>query len=224
GGNRRQPVSDNVLIEKPDPAARKTLRRSLQPADSELFKVFLQAAGIKDASFWRDEEIPELMGTIGAVFREMLAGLMVILRGRAELKAQLRVSATILGPANNNPLKFSPLVDDALKLLLTRNHPGFVNAVDAVREACTDIMNHQLAMTAGIQASLIKLLERFDPQHFAKQYQEGLVFQRKAKSWDAYSQAFRKIADEVLENIFGEDFVRAYEEQIAKLRAKQNKI
>ncbi len=59
-------------------------------------------------------------------------------------------------------------------------------------------------------------------KHFAVWAQHidelALVFQRKAKSWDAYQQAYTKIANEALEDFFGESFVRAYEEQIKKLR------
>jgi type VI secretion system protein len=203
------------------PAVSDKIQRIRQQAYSELFEVFLEAAGVKDTSFLRREEIPKLMQTVGIVFREMIDGLMTILRGRSELKSQFRVSATILKPGDNNPLKFSRIVDDALKQLLTKDQPGFVDAIDAVREGYADIMNHQLAMTAGIQAAIIRLLDRFDPQHFAKPYEEGVIFQRKAKSWDAYRQSYSQIADEAMEKFFGESFARAYEEQIRKLRPKK---
>jgi type VI secretion system protein ImpI/type VI secretion system protein len=152
----------------------------------------------------------------------MVDGLMAVLRGRSELKNQLRVQATVLKPADNNPLKFYRIVDEALKQLLTKDQAGFADAMDAVREGFADIMNHQLAMTAGIQAAVIKMLDRFDPQQFAKQYEEGVVFQRKAKSWDAYRQSYIEIADKALEDFFGEAFAQAYEEQIRKLRSKTN--
>ena len=89
---------------------------------------------------------------------------MTILRGRTELKTQIRVPVTILRPTENNPLKFSPGVDEALKLLLAKNHPGFVDAVEAVREGYQDIMHHQLAITAAVQASLMDVLKRFEPR------------------------------------------------------------
>ncbi|MFY9941356.1 MAG: type VI secretion system-associated FHA domain protein, partial [Desulfobacterales bacterium] len=87
-----------------------------------------------------------------------------------------------------------------------------------------DIMNHQLAMTAGIQAAVIRLLERFDPHIFSKQNEEGVVFKRKAKSWDAYRQAYTEIASQALEDFFGEPFAQAYEEQIRKLRPKPTQV
>ena len=150
----------------------------------------------------------------------MVNGLMAVLRGRTELKTQLRVETTLITPADNNPLKFFGELDEALKQLLVGDQPGFVDAPSAVREGFADIMNHQMAMTAGLQAALIKLIERFDPQGFAKPYEEGVVFQKKAKSWDAYQKAYTKIANEALEDCFGKAFAEAYEAQIRKLQSK----
>jgi type VI secretion system FHA domain protein len=122
----------------------------------------------------------------------------------------------------NNPLKFA-LPDEALTLLLTNSHPGYIDAVEAVREGCSDLIHHDLALTAGIQAAVSALLERFDPQQVAKPYAEGIVLQRKAKCWDAYSQTYKKVAAEALEDFFGDAFVQAYEEQLGKLRSQDHK-
>ena len=224
--NRKTPGSFKPMpgtsTEKSIPPDSDTIEQIRQKAYLELFRVFLEAAGVKDTNAIKNDDVPELMQTLGAVFREMVDGMMAILRGRAELKSQLRVPATVLKPVDNNPLKFSRIVDDALIQLLTKEPSGFVEAKEAVHDGFADIMNHQLAMTAGIQAAVIRLLERFDPQQFAKQYDEGVVFQKKAKSWDAYKQFYSEIANEALEDFFGEPFARAYEEQIRKLRSKTN--
>lgn len=224
GANRKTAGSfipaPGTSTEKPIPPDSDTIEQIRRKAYLELFRVFLEAAGVKDTNAIKNDDIPELMQTLGAVFREMVDGLMAVLRGRSELKNQLRVQATVLKPADNNPLKFSRIADEALKQLLTKDQAGFVDAMDAVREGFADIMNHQLAMTAGIQAAVLKLLDRFNPQQFAKQYEEGVVFHRKAKSWDAYLQSYTEIADKALEDFFGEPFAQAYEEQIRKLRSK----
>jgi type VI secretion system FHA domain protein len=148
---------------------------------------------------------------------------MTILKGRSELKAQIRVPVTILRPTENNLLKFSPGVDEALKLLLTKNHSGFVDAIKAVREGYQDVMYHQLAITAGVQVSLMNVLNRFDPQQFEKKYQEGIVIQKRAKCWDSYSQAYREIVKEALEDFFSEAFSQAYEERLLTLRTTPTK-
>ena len=163
------------------------------------------------------------MQTVGAVFKELIDGLMTVLRARSELKSQFRVSMTVLQSVENNPLKFSRTVGEALKLLLAKDQPGYVDAADAVREGYQDVMNHQLAIAAGVQASLMSLVSRFDPQKIARKYEEGIVLQKKAKCWDAYRQAYGDIAREALENFFGEEFSRAYEEQMSKLRTTPKK-
>ena len=196
-----------------------------RPRDStdDLLSAFFKAAGVEDISSLPVEKYPELMRTVGTLFRELIAGLMTILKGRSELKAQIRVPVTILRPTENNPLKFSPGIDEALKLLLTENPSGFVDAVEAVREGYQDVMHHQLAITAGVQASLMNVLKRFDPRQFEKNFQEGIVIQKRAKCWDSYSQAYREIVKEALENFFGEAFAQAYEDQLLKLRTTRTK-
>lgn len=200
-----------------DSATRAQLR---QQAQLELLRIFMDAAGVREPRLSHPSDLPEMMASIGTVFREMVNGLMAVLRGRTELKTQLRVQATLIKPADNNPLKFFGELDEALKQLLVSDQPGFVDALSAVREGFADIMNHQMAMTAGLQAALINLIERFDPQGFAKPYEDGVVFQKKAKSWDAYQQAYTKIANEALDEFLGKPFAEAYEAQIRKLQSK----
>ena len=52
---------------------------------------------------------------IGATLRALIEGLMEVLAARASTKDEFRLSQTRIGPAMNNPMKFSPTADDALK-------------------------------------------------------------------------------------------------------------
>lgn len=211
------PVDVETGVVSPGISSNIPLRKADQGIHQELFGMFLKGAGIEDTSLVKPEDIPYLMHTIGKVLREMIHGIMAILRGRAQSKAQLHLMVTVLGSEHNNPLKFLPTVDDALRHLLARNQRGYMNAYDAVREGFRDIMNHDLAMKAGVQAALVEALKRFDPRESEKLYQEGIVVQRKAKCWNAYSQNYRKIFEDVMENFFGQAFIQAYEEQMSKL-------
>jgi type VI secretion system FHA domain protein len=197
-------------------------RNAIEPipnqASLELLNASLEGAGIMDSNLPDPNDAPDFMRAAGGILREMVAGLIAILRGRTELKNQFRMPLTVLKPDGNNPLKFCKIVDDALKHLLIKNRPGFVNAHEAVQDSFRDIQNHELAMAAGVQAAVIALLKRFDPEDFAKPFEEGLAFQRKAKSWDAYQKAFTDVASQALEQFFGEAFIQAYEEQLRKLR------
>lgn len=218
----REPSNVVLSPKKPTdasiPAEPVNIRPMHQQAHFELFRVFLDAAGIKDADAFQNKDISEMMKTVGHVFREMIDGLMAILRGRSELKSQLQVSLTRIEPADNNPLKFFKVVDEAVKQMLINDNSGFVDAKDAVREGYADVIHHQLAITAGIQAAINVMIQRFDPQHF----EEGSVFHKKAKAWDAYRQSYTEIANDALEDFFGESFANAYEAQIRKLRPTNN--
>ena len=219
GADTRAPQPPAVA-KTPAPASSDQSSSASLASSPELFKLFLDGAGIKNAEFANEEEIATSMKTLGVLFRDLVDGMMTVLRARAELKSQFRVSMTTIRPMNNNPLKFTANVEDAMKVLLSTDHPGFVDPVTAVREGLSDLMNHQLAMPAGIQASLEESLKRFDPKRFEQPYQEGIVFQKKAKCWDAYCKAYPSLVNDALESFFGEDFAAAYEQQERILRGR----
>ena len=193
---------------------------SNQQSDSELFDIFLDAAGIKDKNFFSENEIPEIMRNIGDIFRVMVEGMMNILEGRAEQKKEIRADMTIVRRMENNPLKQLPVAEEAIKQLITGLYPGFLKGADAVHEGCSDIMAHHLAMAAGLQASLKKLLKKFDPQIFEEKNQNGIALTRKSRCWDDYNQAYPQIVSDLIDNIYGDSFVKAYDAQVRRLKKK----
>lgn len=197
-----------------------TRRRLAEEVSCELLQCFLKGARIEDKGLLQGPEVPRIMECLGTVFREMAQGLWTVLRGRTELKAEIRLPMTMVRPSCNNPLKLSPTIEDAIRHLVKRCHPSYMEPIEAVREGFEDVMNHQVAMNAGIQASLMDALEKFNPDHFSEKTKEGF-FQRKGKCWETYCQAFCEVKDEAAEGIFGKAFVRAYEQQLDKLRSKK---
>lgn len=185
--------------------------------DPSLLQAFLAGAGIHDPNLLPPEQWPDVMQTSGELLRAMVAGLMQVLRARAELKSQFRVSVTTMRSLDNNPLKFTPNVDDALKLLLAPTNPGFLVPKQAVSEGFNDIMNHQVAMTAGIQAALADILESFDPQRIEKSCTDGVLFQKKAKCWERYVESYPSLKAAAQDEFFGEAFADAYEKQMVML-------
>ena len=192
-------------------------QRAAAVADSELLREFLSGAGIADAHFLPPDQWSTLMRTSGGLLRSMVEGLMRVLRARAELKSQFRVSVTTMRSINNNPLKFTPNVDDAIKLILSPTNPGFLSPEESVREGFNDIMNHQMAMTAGIQAALSEILRSFDPELIEKSQGDGLMFQKKAKCWEYYAEKYPQLKAAAQEEFFGDAFADAYENQMRLL-------
>lgn len=223
------PAPDDFIVPSPRakpyvaPAQTPPPQAATAAADSELVREFLAGAGIVDAHFLPAEQWPLLMRTSGELLRSMVEGLMQVLRARAELKSQFRVSVTTMRSINNNPLKFTPNTDDAIRLILSPTNPGFLSPKEAVREGFGDIMNHQMAMTAGIQAALAEILGSFDPERIEKSQAEGVLFQKKAKCWEHYLEKYPQLKAVAQEEFFGDAFADAYEKQMLLLSRSSKK-
>lgn len=192
-----------------------------EPATSnpELTQVLLESLGIIDGKQIPSEEMPEFIQTVGFVFRELVEGLRTVLRARAESKAQITgIMMTMVEIERNNPLKFSPTVEDAIKLLLLDSKSGFLDPVSSIRDGYEDVKNHQLAVSAGVQATLQKLLNYLDPHNFEK---KGIM--GKSHSWEAYTKAYNDLVKEAPKTFFDQEFAKAYLEFMSKINDAKRK-
>jgi type VI secretion system protein len=213
--NDAVPVAAAPIPEAPAaPAQAQPINQTV--ASNALFNAFLQGAGLEDKAL-QAQAAPETMHRIGLMFRKLVEGTVAVLRSRAEFKSQFRVSMTTIKTTNNNPLKFAVTTEDALTHLVKNGQGGFKEPVEAIDEGFNDIMSHQMAMQAGIQASLAQILRQFDPKLIEKQYEEGLVLQKKSKCWDKYSALYPRVVEQAMEDFFGDAFAEAYEKQMKQL-------
>jgi type VI secretion system FHA domain protein len=171
---------------------------------------------------------PDTLSQLGHILRNMVQGLMDVLAARKQVKDHFRMAMTIIRPVENNPLKFAPSAEEALYTLFVKRNPGYLGPVDAFREAFQDLSFHQLAVLAGMRAAFFATLTRFEPgalavaaQHAAGKKGGGLFGGGKAAYWDFYRQHYEKLtrdSEANFQQIFGEAFVRAYDDQIRKLQ------
>jgi FHA domain-containing protein len=149
-----------------------------------------------------------------------------LLLARMLTKREVRADLTMIAPRENNPLKFSPSVEVALAHLLSPQGRGFMPPLQAMKDAHDDLRSHQFGFMAGMRAALAGVLERFDPVQLEKRITQKtmmdslLPVNRKAKLWDLFAERYREISFEAEEDfhmLFGKEFLRAYEAQIAKL-------
>jgi len=210
---------NNIKTAVTKPSLEKTPR---VPADSVLFDAFLQGA-VVECNEIRPDQQTETLYRIGQMFRKLIDGTVAVLRSRAEFKSLCRVNMTVIRATDNNPLKFTVATDDVLRQLIENKTDGFLGSTAAIEESFNDIMNHQLAMQAGIQASLTDLLKTFDPNVIEKQFEQGIVLQKKSKCWDRYEETYRNTVEDAVENFFGEEFVKAYEKQMSLLTNARRK-
>lgn len=172
---------------------------------------------------------PELARSIGEIFRVVVAGVMDVLRSRQQVKDEFRMRMTQFRPADNNPLKFSANVDDALHNLLVKRNPAYLGPVDAFEDAFDDLRNHQLAVLAGMRVAFEAMLAEFDPDRLEKEFDRQLKRTPLAgaiarlRYWDLYRdrrEGMTKDPDATFKRLFGEVFARAYEEQLNRLKAE----
>lgn len=217
-----QPASP---VPVPAPVTLPPDRGNMPATEQAVLQAFLSGAGLSQSSL-NDADISELMTLVGAMFRQTVQGLMGTLRARYQVKSEFRLSQTTIQPAANNPLKFSLSVEDAIAALLFKRGAAYMPPVQAIEQGFADIEAHQLAVMAGMQAALDKLLERFDPKNLETRLGQHSVLDnilpanRKAKYWDLFTALYSEIvreAEDDFQELFGREFARAYEEQIRKL-------
>jgi type VI secretion system FHA domain protein len=187
------------------------------------FAAMLEAAGIDAARI-----TPEVSQQFGRILRVVVAGVMDVLRARDKIKDEFRMRMTTFKQADNNPLKFSANVEDALHNLLVKRNAAYLGPVEAFEDAFLDVRNHQMAMLAGIRVAYEAMLKEFDPDALQRAFDpqaKGGNFLNggpKAKYWELYRSRFLdmfKDPDSSFRRLFGDDFAKAYEEQLARLRA-----
>jgi type VI secretion system FHA domain protein len=188
-----------------------------------MLAALLRGAGVPDLRLSQDPVAS--MEAAGAVFRAMVEGLREVLMSRAAIKGELRVEQTMLRARDNNALKFSVTVEEAVAALLLPPRTGYKAPLAAVQEAARDIQSHEMAVMAGVQTALIGLLKRFDPAALEARLSPGRLDSfmpgaRKARIWELFCDTYKDIAREAeddFQSVFGREFARAYDAQMKKL-------
>lgn len=162
---------------------------------------------------------------VDQIFRVVVDGVMDVLRARAEIKNTFRLPVTIIQRSENNPLKFAPNPEEALQKIMAPSNGAFMSGTAAFEDAFDDIRCHQMAMLAGVRAAFESLLVHFNPDRFEQETDgssKRSAFGGKGKYWDKYRENFDGLSrdpDECFRRLFGDEFARAYEEQLSRLKS-----
>ena len=187
-------------------------------------QALLQALGLEDQKL-NAEQMQMLAHTVGEVAREAIAGMIPVLNARDSIRNNFRMHVTTIQPMENNPLQFSANVDEAILNMFVRSSKAYKNPVQAMRDSFASIAEHQMAVLAGMRSAFNGIVERFDPQRLAQQFEQQhksswIPSGQKAKCWEAYCEYFKhsvQDTDSSFQSLFGDEFVKAYEDQLQKL-------
>lgn len=171
---------------------------------------------------------PEVAQQLGQILRVVVQGVVDVLQARAEVKNQFRLDLTQVRSKENNPLKHAANADHALQILFLVSNPAFLPPVAAFEDAFRDLRFHQIAMLAGIRAAFDAMLKKFDPETLEPIFERkgkraALVdFGGKGRYWELYRERFADMTEDAEANfqrLFGEEFARAYTDQLKRLAA-----
>lgn len=208
-----------------------TSAASKSRANNVLTEAFIKGANLS-ASALPEGLTPEIMVVVGSLLRSATAGAVDMLAARAATKLEVQANVTIISAQSNNPLKFLPNGDVALRQLLTKKMPGFMPADEAMRDAFDDLRAHEVGVIAGTRAALVEVLEKFDPAALAERLTADSLLEtllpsvRKTKLWNVYVERYEQIrseAEDDFQSIFGRAFLQAYDRETALMKVQTAK-
>jgi type VI secretion system protein len=213
---------------KTTPPAAAVARASAAPAaPSAYLDAFFRGAGLTPQPL-DDKQVEQTLHRLGQVMREVILGLNENLHLRAEQRTVLRVPATSSQQQGANPLSVSTSVDEAIANLLFQPTSEFLQAVESVREAFTDIKQHQQSLLSALRTAAVDYIARLDPEELENKVSNGkrgalINATNKLKYWDIYKDLYQVVTQAQpgqLPQQFLEELSRAYETEGARASRK----
>lgn len=210
-------------IDAPKPAmARNTPAPSPSPeaGSSEFIRRFAAGAGIPE-SLLRGADAGDVAEDAGRLLNLACLHIMAMLRARAEAKALSRSgNRTMISADDNNPLKFMPTPEEALRVMLGPKTRGYLDARAALENAFGDLKMHQVAFLASMQAALTELFDELSPEAIksAGDTRKSLLSSGKSRYWDLYTERWLARVGRREHGMLGA-FLDLYAEQYDKLSA-----
>jgi type VI secretion system protein ImpI len=165
------PRPAQVMDEAPAPA--------MPAGGADFARLVARAAGLPD-NFFANRTDAELAEQLGSILRMTVDNLMALLQARTQAKQLTRsTSQTTVQAIENNPLKFSPTSEDAMRILFGPKTRSYLDAQRAFAQGFSDLKSHQLKTYMAMQHAVHELITGIDPTLIARE----LELQRGAKSW-----------------------------------------
>ncbi|GBL00215.1 type VI secretion system-associated FHA domain protein TagH [Vibrio harveyi] len=195
-------------------------QKPLVKNESKNQQAFVRGLGI-NPNMVPDENSEQWFEQLGQSFSLMLLGLMETLHNRAEFKQNNRLNHTAFRKSENNPLKFSANLEDAIHNLYNRNTASFMRADIAIKEAFVDIENHEKALMKGVEGTVSSVMSLVEPSSIYSDAMSSDSFFNKiiparkyAQSWKKFEGIHYQLTDEIVNKespFYLEDFAKHYE-------------
>ena len=159
------------------------------PANSDFLRRFAQGANLPiDTLAARDAG--DLAEEIGQLLNAMAANIMQLLNARAAAKTLSRSGhRTLIQSTENNPLKFMPTPEEALRVMLGAKSTSYLGGRQSVEGGFADLKMHQMATLSAMQLAVTRLLADLSPDAVktaAEGGRKSLLGANKGKFWDQF--------------------------------------
>ena len=160
-------------------------------AMTDFIRLFARGAGLpEEALAARDPA--QFAEQLGQLMRLVAENMKQLLEARQMAKRLSRSSnQTMVQALDNNPLKFAPSAEDALRIMFGPPTRSYLDAWRAFSQSFDDLKSHQVRTFSAMQHALRLMLGEFDPDVIdntaaADRGLAGMVGSRKARLWDIY--------------------------------------
>jgi len=157
--------------------------------DQDILRRFARGAGVPPEVL-AGRNAGEVAEELGAIMRIVVENLRQLLAARAESRRMLRgARQTMIQAFDNNPIKFSPTAEDALRAMLGPRTKGYLDAQQTLKQSFEDLKSHQLATFVAMQKAVEQMMQPFDPKAIEEATAHrglGVIGSRKAALWDAF--------------------------------------
>ncbi len=195
-------------------------------AMGDFIRLVARGAGLPEDAF-AARNPAELAGEIGQLMRLFAENTRQLLEARQHAKRLARSSnQTMIQALNNNPLKFAPTVEEAMRIMFGPPTRSYLDARRAFTQSFDDLKTHQVKTFSAMQHALKLLLGEFDPDVIENTSTgdrglAGVVGSRKARFWDIYVarwQARTQNNEDGMLNAFMEYFAGCYDTDENEIR------
>ena len=153
-------------------------------------------AGVPETVF-ASQPPGDLAEDLGRLLRLTTENVQHLLQSRSELKDIVRSSThTMIMAADNNPLKFAPSVDEALRIMFAPASGSYLGARAALEQGFRDLKLHQVQTYSAMQLAIGMLVKDLDPKQIEADTEPdrgigAMIGSRKARLWDVFVERWR---------------------------------
>ena len=158
---------------------------------SEFIRLVARGAGL-DEQLLAQRDPSDLARELGELLRLVTDNMKLLLEARQHARRLARSSnQTMIQALENNPIKFAPTVDEAMRIMFGPPTRSYLNAHRALAQGFDDLKSHEITTYTAMQQALKLMFKAFDPQRIEADLTKdrglvGAIGSRKARLWDSY--------------------------------------